>query len=368
MVQLFSLYLLTFAILCLYHHKATANAYTSYTLDQISLNRYATRLAVSSSNIAKFPNFDLGFTWNDEDQDTTKWRPQGLSGITTTANKEFIAVSWYGREEEAYDDRGVRVAFVDVSDIQGTSDIMYRHVLLVDEKYKTFVNMHGGGLVQNGDLLHVPDSRVGENKVHTFSLSNIQYIPEADRDKFYNYEYVLPKVSSYSVPITPSFMSFDFARNKVILGTFYQCSSYHQDTSACLANTNDTLMWYEVGSVGSSSPYCAPFFSEMQGAASSTNTDGTTSVLWTSSSYGSSNISHLHITNLGSNFSCSTSKSFSNPGFREITYPSGLEDMHVSDPKSRFPNHLWMHTEFGTGDGKGNIRTVFATPNKFLMP
>jgi hypothetical protein len=343
-------------------------AYTKVTLDSLSLNRIATRVPVNSANLGKFPNFDMGFTWNDEDSDSTKWRPQGITGVITPAGKEFIAVSWYGREEEGYDNRGARIAFVDCTDLTGTSDLLYRHVLLVDENYNTFPDLHAGGLVSSGDgLIHVPDSRGGYgNKVYTFSTSNILYIPDdGSRDKFYTYAYIMPRMGSYSVPITPSFMSYDWEKKQVLLGTFYQCSSYHQDTSSCLANKNNKLSWYTIGHVDSSSPWCAPFFSEMQGAASSSASG--TAVLWTSSSYGSSHTSHLHITNLGTSFVCSSS-STATKGYTQISYPPGLEDLHMADPKSKFQSHLWMHTEFGTNDGTGNVRTVFSTPVKYLMP
>lgn len=189
------------------------------------LNRIATRVPINSENLDKFPNFDLGFNWNEEDSDTTKWRPQGITGLTTPAGKEFIAVSWYGREEEAYNDRGARIAFVDCTDLKGTSDLKYRHVLLVDESYNTFPDLHAGGLVSTGDgLIHVPDSRNGSKKVYTFDISNILYIPDdGSRDKFFTYAYIMPRVGTYSVPITPSFMSFDWEKTEVLVGTYHLC-------------------------------------------------------------------------------------------------------------------------------------------------
>ena len=94
-ISILFLLVVSLAHLCALVESSSSNtgSYTGYTLDQISLNRVAARLAASSTNIAKFPNFDLGFTWNDEDQDTTKWRPQGLTGITTSSSKEFAAIS-----------------------------------------------------------------------------------------------------------------------------------------------------------------------------------------------------------------------------------------------------------------------------------
>ena len=78
-----------------------------------------------------------------------------------------MAVSWYGRSEEAYDDRGGRISFVDITDwSQGT--LMYRQVPLVDENMLTFENIHVGGLAYQDRLIHVPDSKSGMRKVYTF--------------------------------------------------------------------------------------------------------------------------------------------------------------------------------------------------------
>ena len=71
------------------------------------------------------------------------------SGITCTTEmtlhvgkREFMAVSWYGRSSEGYADRGSRISFVDTSN---WNHLNYRHVLLVDENYQTFHDMHAGG-------------------------------------------------------------------------------------------------------------------------------------------------------------------------------------------------------------------------------
>ena len=71
-----------------------------------------------------------GFLWDDEDGDTARWRPQGVTTYrgasknddddddeTSGAASLFALVSWYGRADEGYSDRGGRVSFVDVSDM-----------------------------------------------------------------------------------------------------------------------------------------------------------------------------------------------------------------------------------------------------------
>lgn len=343
-------------------------AYESVSLETLDLNRDASQL--SATELTKFPFSEFGFKWNQEDADSLKWRPQGITGITSSdSDREFIAASWYGREQEGYENRGVRIAFVDISN---SSAIKYRHVLLVDENYDTFPSLHGGGLVYKDGLLHVPDSRSGTKKVFTFSVNDILYIPPEDRAEFYDYVYVMMRVSSYDVPITPSFLSFDFDKNQILLGTFYQCSDYHYDTTDCLAASQNTLMWYTINAVDSASPFCGPFYSEMQGAGTSTYNNS--KLVWTTSSYGSGHDSHLHVSALSEEFECSVEYSASNPpvgpgSFTTTVYPPGLEDMHMADPASGlYSEHIWMMTEFGTNDGTNNLRCVFATNIQYLVP
>jgi hypothetical protein len=323
--------------------------------------------AMSIDELGRFPNSSFGFTWNDGDESTQKWRPQGITTVRNNTTN-FAVVSWYGRSQENYENRGVRLSFVDLG------SLYYRHILLVDENYATFENMHAGGIAYVADCncVHVPDSRSGTKKVYTFSLDNIRYVPDSDRSIFFDYAYVISRDSSYSVPITPSFMSWDSDRLQMVVGTFYQCSSYHQDTSECLSRSENTLSWYSPGAVGSDSPTCAPFFSEMQGVASGIRdeTDRDKSVVWASSSYGSSHISHLHVTSLDVD-QCMEGASF-NSSYRVITYPPGLEDLHVarfSPQEGAEPStFLWAATEFGTKDGTGNKRAVFTTDVQFIMP
>lgn len=337
-------------------------------VEDVNLNRVATVL--TSDELSKFPNATLGFIWNSEDENTLKWRPQGVSGITNRDGNEYMIATWYGRSQENYDNRGVRISLVDVTDMSANSKtLMYRHILLVDEDFNTFPGLHGGGVVFEGsDTIHVPDSRGGNKKIFTFSTDKIYSVPEEERDKFYNYAYIMVRVSSYDVPITPSFLSYDWNKQQILLGTFYQCDSVHTDTDACLSNTNNRLTWYGVNESAIINDYCTPFFSEMQGAGSSKNPKTSEDILWTTSSYGSGHSSHLHINSIPSNMVCNTNTKPSVLGYRVIEYPPGLEDMYITSPDSQHPDMVWIITEFGTNDGTGNKRTVFATPILDILP
>jgi hypothetical protein len=361
-------------------------SYKYVSLSDLNLNRVGE--ALTSTLLNKLPNAEFGFSWNSGDQSTTDWRPQGLTSVAYSSGAEMIAVSWYSRSDETVN-AGSRISFVNVSNDKSDTTFDYRHVLLVDENYNTFSGMHAGGLAYYKGLIHVPDSRSGTKKVYTFSTKSIQAVPSEDQNRFYNYGYILARSGSYDVPITPSFLSFDWNREQILLGTFYQCSSVHQDTPDCLSNSNNRLTWYTVGTASGSTPYCSPFFSEMQGAVadvlplasagsrpsssnnsnSSISSSGGGEVLWTVSSYGSGNPSHLHIAslNLETSDTCSGTTDLAKT-YRVVEYPPGLEDMHIPERSSAFADYVWMLTEFGSGDGTGNVRTVFATKKTDIAP
>ena len=80
---------------------ANPSSYKTVSLENLSLNRPATN--VSSSLRSKFPHSHTGFVWREDDNNTNKWRPQGIAGIVK-GNRKFLAVTWYGREEANYQD------------------------------------------------------------------------------------------------------------------------------------------------------------------------------------------------------------------------------------------------------------------------
>ena len=350
--------ILLFIALSAYSTNANSKLkFLSFSPSQISLNR--TAVPLTASQLGRFAGSHGGFQWNKGDNKTAKWRPQGIAGFVS-GGRNFMAVSWYGRKSENYENRGVRVSFVDLSN---RAAIKYRHVLLVDELFRSFVDMHAGGLVIRNNRLHVPDSRSNANRIHVFDLNKILEVPKLVEKKFFGYRYVLRKTASYSVPVKPSFMSYDWDANQMLVGTFHRCGKTHSDTETCRSQKNNKLVWFPLSQTNRAfSSVCGPFFSEMQGAATGRIAGIGQPILWAASSYGRSGISHLHISTVNRG-SCSREGARLGK-VRTITYPPGLEDLHIS----KSSGDIWMLTEFGPHEGSGNDRVVFVTHKNKLKP
>lgn len=121
-----------------------------------------------------------GYGLAEEDDRTTDWFPQGLTG---SADGRVHAVSWYSKRGE-----GVRISFVDL-DAQPLP--RYRHVRLVKsarggERYER-VRVHAGGIAWVGELLFVADTTRG---LRVFDTAGIV---RADGDD----AYLLPQVGAY---------------------------------------------------------------------------------------------------------------------------------------------------------------------------
>lgn len=297
------------------------------TLASLNLNRTATRL--TESNLPMLAH--TGFRWNENDNETLDWFPQGIAGINalTYANKKFITVTWYSKLDDDKN-RGVRISFVDVTDM--SEPINYRHVLLVDTNYHPLKGLHAGGLVFRNNQFHVPDTKNGKI-IRVFALNELFELNSCEQSEYFDYRYILKQTSSYSVGITPSFVSYDWSLDKFLVGTF------SKSTPKC-------LQWYT--SEYLSHETSGPFYLEMQGAASS---DG---MLWIACSYGRDNPSRLHFGN------CMPGESPALSNFSETEFPPGLEDIHASQSSE----NLWILTEFPPtqGEYKGipNERKVFA--------
>ena len=271
----------------------------------------------------------------EEDGRTTRWRPQGVTTFNATngTRKSFVLVSWYGRADDGYDDRGGSVSFVDVSRMQswrrgdGTiassamATYLYEHVLLVDERFCTLPNIHVGGIEQVDGTLYVADSRKDQQKILEFDLVGGLYDVstwEGASDAFLGHRYVLrTSGSSFRSPITPSFLSYDADCEEFVIGTYARCGGVRSMSDRCFERPENRLVWLRRDDPGRSSGDATSgnstsgnatsgnatsgnatsgnattgeysrawhYFSEMQGAASATVGDAT--VVWISSSYG----------------------------------------------------------------------------------
>lgn len=147
-----------------------------------------------------------GFCWNDGDDGTSEWYPQGISGSWDAdpsgsyQGHRAIFVSWYHKG-----DKGARVSLVNYDD---PAKPVYRHVLLVEptgeDNFKQ-VPVHAGGIAWVGNYLHVVDTDKG---VRVFDLNHLwRTEPDSSESKIglvdgkyyaYNYAYVLPQVGAYS--------------------------------------------------------------------------------------------------------------------------------------------------------------------------
>ncbi|MQA09152.1 MAG: hypothetical protein GEU98_11520 [Pseudonocardiaceae bacterium] len=149
-----------------------------------------------------------GFCWNEGDENTADWYPQGLTGswdATESGSYEghrAMFASWYNKTG----DKGVRVSLVNYDD---PANPTYRHILLVEptsgEDFKQ-VDVHAGGIAWVGNHLYVVDTSKG---VRVFDLRHLwktepdetgSKIGKGDDGKYYayNYGYALPQVGAYS--------------------------------------------------------------------------------------------------------------------------------------------------------------------------
>lgn len=332
--------------------------FRTVSLDEVKLNRTATRL--DPSELSRFPGAHTGFRWNDGDDRTDKFRPQGITGISQD-DRQFIVVSWYGRKEVDYADRGVRLSFADVTDM---SRVRYRHVLLVDPGYRTFTDMHGGGIAYRSGSIYVADSREGAKKLRVFPLAKLKKVPEEHRSRFHGYAYILQQDGVVELPVIPSFLSYDPTREQFLTGTFRRCQGKHTARESCREHGDARLAWFRLDDVGPDSPAFGQFFCHMQGAGSFRDEVTGRDILWITSSWGRRNPSLLHIMNTDIDAGLKTGDADIDH-YRKVIYPPGLEDIHVASTSE----NVWFLTEFGPHEGKAaNHRVVFAVKRREIMP
>jgi len=295
--------------------------------------------------------------------------------------RRFALVSWYGRADEGYDDRGGRVSFVDVSRMQSrrwrdgtttstTTYYPYEHVLLVDERFCTLPSIHVGGIEHVNGTLYVADSRKDQHKILEFDLVGGLYdvsTGEGASDAFLGHRYVLRMSSSFRSSITPSFLSYDADRGEFVIGTYARCGGVRSMSDRCFDRPENRLVWLRRDDPGpsgnatsgnatsgnaTSGEYSRAwhYFSEMQGAASVTVSDAT--VVWISSSYG-----HLHA--VCAPLARPASVDLVKEEVNIFRFPPGLEDLHI-ERWTVGDRYMWMVTEFGT-------RRVFATRLEYLL-
>ena len=225
---------------------------------QLSLNRPARWGLPSSSQGFNIPsNHDpVGFRWKTGDGTTEKWYPQGITGTANATNprgSRFLVSSWYGKSQANYEQKGVRLSFVNY-DASASDFCRYRHVLLVqnvqninaqnpdlfrlDQTKRDLycqlnlyapVPIHAGGIAWYKGYLYVVDTKVG---IRVFDPSRM-YSALAD----------LPNKSKCGVDSNGNFYAFDY---RIILPEigYYKIDGTEPNSFISVGdNGNDPCLW-----------------------------------------------------------------------------------------------------------------------------
>lgn len=155
------------------------------------------------------PGVDYAFRWNAEDDASTTWIPQGITGTPDaeatglSGGKRIVLVSFC---EDTTLGKGVRVAFVDVTNPAAPR---YRLALLVEPAGSAAapsfapVDSHAGGIVWFGSKLYVAQTGTG---FRVFDMSRILEVA-VDQDvigctattcRAGLYKYVIPQIGVYA--------------------------------------------------------------------------------------------------------------------------------------------------------------------------
>ena len=179
----------------------------------LCFNRYASKLSINElSDMLNLTNGTNGFQWNEDDFETVKWRPQGITTerFSNNHSKDTIVISWYNRictlsdgicdkNKVIVNDIATRLTFIKYD--AGTNKHTYAHVLLVEPKtdeYKDFVNdienlpslnpdydgalfndvfSHSGGIAWIGDYIYVAETQSG---LRVFDIKDIFKVENVD--------------------------------------------------------------------------------------------------------------------------------------------------------------------------------------------
>lgn len=176
------------------------------------LNRTATAATAGSVPGAP-PGVDIAVRWEAEDDDSTTWIPQGITGSADASptglvdGKRVVVVSWYYTPPAGSTyEKGVRLAFVDVTNPQVPT---YRFALLVEPTGTPQapsvapITIHAGGLAWFGNYLYVVETGRG---FRVFDMTRAMQVAtdvdqigcQAGVCRAGLYKYVVPQVGGYT--------------------------------------------------------------------------------------------------------------------------------------------------------------------------
>lgn len=169
--------------------------------------------------------FVAGFRFQSDDNASSLWYPQGLSGSPDADasgrvdGRKFLVVGWYrrGRKDDDFRLPCSRISLIDVTSLD---EVRYRHILLVEpvvdddgrESFQAVIS-HCGGIVWFQRWLYVTD----EDQLLVFDMEAITDIkaqnPDYADDDIVGYDdgryraggfrYILPLVAAYAISDSP---------------------------------------------------------------------------------------------------------------------------------------------------------------------
>lgn len=160
------------------------------------LNRQAVRVPVPGLAV------EWGFGWDDEDNATQRWWPQGITNSARVpgVDRRLLVTSWYAK-----DDRGSRITIIDLDTLR------YRHVLLVVPELESGtvrmrpLTVHAGGLVWGGPYLHVAGTRRG-----LFSCRMDDIVEVEPGEETFGHRFALPVRFAYDAQHDRDQMRYSF--------------------------------------------------------------------------------------------------------------------------------------------------------------
>lgn len=241
---------------------SSLSSYGFKTPDQLSLNRPGSTSGYTSVYGFNIPaaNQVKGFKWNSGDEQTTDWRPQGITGFQWNG-RNFLLVTWYGIGPDdipgVYNQhKGARVSLVDITNM---SNITYRHILLVQDSANISnsalfkpsnpyvqlgsyapVTIHAGGIAFYAGKVYVADTRLG---IRVFDLTKFVSVAgdatenrvgkESDGTlKAFNYAYVLPETGYYKITNASPFSCIELGEGATSSDKMLWTGQYIESTSS----------------------------------------------------------------------------------------------------------------------------------------
>ncbi|MBO9672342.1 MAG: hypothetical protein J7577_02785 [Sphingobacteriaceae bacterium] len=181
------------------------------------------RVAIGGSAYTEVYGFNIpeenrvrGIRWNEDDETTSIWRPQGIAGFSRNGVR-YLLVSWYAKD--AAESKGSRITLIDISPSSSTY-LTYRHILLVQPtlptgtldytQYGTYapLNVHAGGIAYFNGKVYLSSTSLG---LRVFDLDKIIEVTtgtgtesKCGKDSggnlyAFNYRYILPQIGYYKI-------------------------------------------------------------------------------------------------------------------------------------------------------------------------